>query len=47
MKKVYIKIIGFSLIIITIFMFSVVLASNDSVYVWSNQTKNVPTNATE
>lgn len=38
-NKKYIKIISSILIGITIFAFSVVLAADDSVYVWSNNTK--------
>ena len=37
-NKRIIKIIGFTLIFITIFTFSVVLATDDSVYVWSAAT---------
>lgn len=47
MPKKIIKIISFSLIITTILMFSVVLASDDSIYVWSSETEPIstPTNA--
>ena len=47
MPKKIIKIISFSLIIITILMFSVVLAADDSIYVWSSETEPIstPTNA--
>ncbi len=38
-NKKIIKIIGFTLIFITIFTFSVVLATDDSVYVWSADTE--------
>ena len=38
-NKKIIKIISFSLIFITIFTFSVVLATDDSVYVWSSETE--------
>jgi len=38
-NKKYIKIVSSILIILTIFMFSVVLAASDSVYVWSNESK--------
>ena len=36
-NKKYIKIISSVLIVITIFMFSVVLATDETAYVWSNQ----------
>lgn len=39
LNKKYIKIISMVLVIITIFMFSFVLATDDSVYVWSNQSE--------
>lgn len=39
LNKKIIKIISCTLIIITIFTFSVVLATDDSVYVWSSQTQ--------
>lgn len=42
-NKKYIKIISCILIIITIFMFSIVLAADDSVYVWSNQSESIAT----
>ena len=47
LPKKIIKIISFSLIIITILMFSVVLAADDSIYVWSSETEPIstPTNA--
>lgn len=38
-NKKYIKIISATLIILTIFTFSVVLATGDSVYVWSNESE--------
>ena len=49
LKKKSIKIISFSLIFLVIFMFSVVLASDDSVYVWSSQAEPITqeTNASE
>ena len=47
MNKKIIKIVSASLIFIVIFMFSVVLATDDSVYVWSTETEpiNTQTNA--
>ena len=39
LNKKIIKIISFCLIFITIFTFSVVLATDDSVYVWSADTE--------
>ena len=38
-NKKTIKIISFTLIILTIFTFSVVLAADDSIYVWSTETE--------
>ena len=38
-NKKYIKIISSILIILTIFMFSFVFAADDSIYVWSSQSK--------
>lgn len=46
-NKKIIKIIGFTLIFITIFTFSVVLATDDSVYVWSSETEPLSANITE
>ena len=40
-NKKYIKIISSVLIVITIFMFSVVLATDETAYVWSNQSKPI------
>lgn len=40
-NKKYIKIISSVLIMITIFMFSVVLATDETAYVWSNQSKPI------
>lgn len=40
-NKKYIKIISSVLIILTIFMFSVVLATDETAYVWSNQSKPI------
>ena len=40
-KYIFIKIISFALIFITIFIFSFVLASDDSIYVWSNISESV------
>ena len=40
-NKKYIKIISSVLIVLTIFMFSVVLATDETVYVWSNQSKPI------
>ena len=40
-NKRYIKIVSSILIILTIFMFSFVLAADDSVYVWSSQSKTI------
>ena len=42
-NKKIIKIISFTLIFITIFTFSVVLATDDSVYVWSSETEPLST----
>ena len=41
MNKKIIKIVSASLIFIVIFMFSVVLATDDSVYVWSTETEPI------
>ncbi len=41
LKKKSIKIISFSLIFLVIFMFSVVLASDESVYVWSSEAEPI------
>lgn len=38
-NKKIIKIVSFTLIILTIFTFSVVLAADDSIYVWSSETE--------
>ena len=43
LNKKIIKIISFTLIFITIFMFSVVFASDDSIYVWSTETEPLTT----
>lgn len=43
LNKKIIKIISFTLIFITIFTFSVVLATNDSIYVWSTETEPLTT----
>ena len=43
MNKKIIKIVSASLIFIVIFMFSVVLATDDSVYVWSTETEPIST----
>ena len=40
-NKKYIKIISSILIVLTIFMFSVVLATDETAYVWSNQSKPI------
>lgn len=40
-NKKYIKIISSVLIVLTIFMFSVVLATDETAYVWSNQSKPI------
>lgn len=40
-NKKYIKIISSLLIVLTIFMFSVVLATDETAYVWSNQSKPI------
>lgn len=40
-NKKYIKIISSVLIVLTIFMFSVVLATDETAYVWSNQSKSI------
>lgn len=45
-NKRYIKIVSSILIVLTIFMFSFVLAADDSVYVWSNQSKPITTQQT-
>lgn len=46
LNKRYIKFVSSILIILTIFTFSVVFATDDSVYVWSNESgKSVQTNA--
>lgn len=42
-NKKTIKIISFTLIILTIFTFSVVLAADDSIYVWSTETEPLST----
>lgn len=42
-NKKHIKIISCILMIVTIFMFSIVLAADDSVYVWSNQSESIAT----
>ena len=49
LNKKIIKIIGITLIILTIFTFTVVLATDDSVYVWSSETEqlNTQTNTTQ
>ena len=41
LNKKYIKIISALLVMITIFMFSFVLATEDSVYVWTNQSEPI------
>ena len=46
-NKKIIKIIGFTLIFITIFTFSVVLATDDSVYVWSADTETLAAETAE
>ena len=43
LNKKIIKIISFTLIFITIFTFSVVLATDDSIYVWSTETEPLTT----
>ena len=43
LNKKIIKIVSFTLIFITIFMFSVVFASDDSIYVWSTETEPLTT----
>lgn len=42
-NKKIIKIVSFTLIILTIFTFSVVLAADDSIYVWSSETEPLST----
>ena len=42
-NKKIIKIVSFTLIILTIFTFSVVLAADDSIYVWSSETQPLST----
>lgn len=42
-NKKYIKMISSALIILTIFTFTFVLASSDSMYVWSNESKTLAT----
>ena len=41
LNKKVIKIISFTLIILTIFTFTVVLATDDSIYVWSSETESL------
>ena len=43
LNKKIIKIISVTLIIITIFTFTVVLATDDTVYVWSSETEPLST----
>lgn len=43
LNKKIIKIVSFTLIILTIFTFSVVLAADDSIYVWSSETEPLST----
>ncbi len=43
LNKKIIKIVSFILIILTIFTFSVVLAADDSIYVWSSETEPLST----
>ena len=45
LNKKIIKIISFTLIILTIFTFTVVLATDDTVYVWSSETESLSTQA--
>lgn len=45
LNKKIIKIISFTLIILTIFTFTVVLATDDTVYVWSSETEPLSTQA--
>ena len=47
LNKKIIKIISATLILVTIFTFSVVLATDDSVYVWSSETEPLSANITE
>lgn len=41
LNKNIIKIVGTSLIFIVVFMFSVVLATDESIYVWSSETEKI------
>ena len=43
LNKKIIKTISFTLIFLTIFMFSVVFATDDSIYVWSTETEPLTT----
>ena len=43
LNKKIIKIVSFTLIFLTIFMFSVVFATDDSIYVWSTETEPLTT----
>lgn len=47
LNKKIIKIISATLILVTVFTFSVVLATDDSVYVWSSETEPLSANITE